>query len=121
MLISRFLMIGVYNTIIGYIIFIFLSLLFKKFHYIVILIISYIISVSHAYLMQRIFVFKSENAIFSEYWRFFIVNLTGLAINAIFLSFLIEIGLAIKLSQAIALFLTTIVSYFGHKNFSFTK
>lgn len=71
--------------------------------------------------MQRIFVFKSENAMLGEYWRFFIVNLGGLMINALILGLLIELGLAVEISQAIAIMLTTILSYLGHKNFSFRK
>lgn len=120
MLITKFLLVGIYNTIVGYIIFLTLNLSFcKDFHYITILISSYIFSVSHAYLMQRILVFQSKNAIYSEYWRFFIVNLTGLGINIVFLSLLVGLGLRIEISQAIAIFLTTVISYFGHKNFSF--
>lgn len=119
-LVTRFLLVGAYNTIVGYAIFLLLHMVFlENFHYLFILIISYVFSVSHAYFTQRILVFKSRNAIFNEYWRFFIVNLSGLMVNALILSLLIEFGLIVEISQAIAILLTTILSYLGHKNFSF--
>jgi len=105
---------------IGYLIFIMLNLILgENWHYLMILAVSYIISVTHAYWMQRLVVFQSKEPVFYEYRRFFIVNLTGLGINAILLTLLIKLELKTNIAQAIAVLVTTAISYLGHKNFSF--
>lgn len=120
-MIGKFILIGGYNAIIGYIIFIGLNHIFGvNWHYLMILVVSYIVSVTHAYWMQRLVVFQSNGPVFHEYGRFFIVNLIGLGINAILLSLLLtNFELKTNIAQAIAALLTTAISYFGYKNFSF--
>jgi len=119
-LILRFLLIGIYNTVIGYAVFLALNWLFGRWlHYLLVLVMSYVFSVTHAYWMQRIFVFESKKAIFFEYGRFFIINLLGLGVNAVILALFVEFGFKIELAQAIAVSIATIVSYAGHRNFSF--
>ncbi len=119
-MILRFLLIGAYNTVIGYMVFLALNWFFNKwFHYLMILIFSYILSVTHAYLTQRFLVFKSKGAIFYEYRKFFIVNLFGLGVNAVMLTLFIRLGFKVEIAQAIAVLIATIISYVGHKNFSF--
>lgn len=119
-MITKFLFVGGYNTVIGYLLFITLNqILGENWHYLMILAVSYILSVTHAYWMQRLLVFQSKGAVFDEYKRFFIVNLTGLGINAVLLTLLIKFELKIDIAQAIAVLVTTAISYLGHKNFSF--
>ena len=120
MIITRYLLVGGYNAIIGYVIFLLIYQFFgQDEHYIIALTISYILSVTHAYWMQRIFVFRSKSNVTGEYGRFFLVNLIGFLLNIVMLSILVELGLDVKIAQAIALSLTILISYIGHKKFSF--
>lgn len=127
MFVHRFIIVGIYNTIMGYLIFVGLNFVLSKmdFHYLVILTISYIFSVTHAYVTQRIVVFRSKGKVTGEYPRFFLVNLLALGVNAILLHGLMQsktfgFDLGVEISQAIALGMVTMISFWGHKFFSFS-
>lgn len=127
MFLHRFIIVGIYNTLMGYVIFIGLNFVFSRlaFHYLIILIMSYVLSVTHAYISQRFFVFKSKGRITGEYSRFFLVNLIALGLNALILRWLMEskilnFDLKVEVAQAIALGLVTMISFWGHKFFSFS-
>jgi len=127
MLVHRFIIVGIYNTIIGYAIFVGLNFLLKSalLHYLVILTISYILSVTHAYITQRYFVFKTRGRIIGEYTKFFSVNLAVLATNAGILHMIMEsrkfgFVVNVEIAQAISLLIVTGLSYLGHKFFSFS-
>lgn len=116
----RYVFVGLYNTVVGYFVFWLIScLLDGKAHYLFILGVSFFISLTHAYILQKFFVFRSSGKWLSEYIRFFSVNISGVAVNAFLLTVFVESGLDLMVSQAIATLAVTALSYFGHRKFSF--
>lgn len=116
----RYLLIGLYNTTVGYLLFGLVNyILGESTHYLVILGISFMLSLTHAYIGQRIVVFRSTAPWWNEYLRFFIVNLSGLASNALLLILFVELGMGLMVAQAISVLIVTVFSYFGHRYFSF--
>lgn len=116
-----FLIAGAWNTIFGYFIFALLFyLLSAKVHYMILLAVSYIFSITNAYLSYKYFVFKTKGNVVTEYFRFYVIYgiafLANLALLPVFVELLHVHPL---MSQALIIVLTMIISYFGHKNFSF--
>lgn len=117
----RYLLGGIYNTLFGYLAFAALLLLFERhLHYLVVLVISHVISVANAFIVYRRFVFKSTGRVLSEYLRFNLVYLVAFLFNIAALPFLVEIaGMTPLKGQAVITVVTVILSYVGHKYFSF--
>ena len=117
----RYLLVGGYNTAFGYILFVLLLMLFKgRIHYLIVLVISHVISVTNAYLAYKFLVFKTQGYWLHEFGKFNTVYLGVLAINLVALPAMVEL-LAIRpaIGQAWFVVITVIVSYLGHKHFSF--
>jgi len=118
--IVRYLLIGLYNTVIGYFIFWLVNYILANIvHYLVILCVSFMLSLTHAYIGQRYIVFRSTASWWKEYFRFLSVNISGLIINAFLLVLFVESGVGLMVSQAISMLIVTIISYYGHRYFSF--
>lgn len=116
----RYLLIGFYNTVVGYLLFGLVNyVLGNVAHYLVILGVSFLLSLTHAYIGQRCIVFRSTAPWWREYLRFFIVNLTGMAGNVLLLVVFVESGVDLMVAQAISVLIVTVLSYFGHRFFSF--
>lgn len=121
----RFLAVGATNTIVGYLIFavltqwVFASVFLG---YLISLAFSYIGSISLAFVLYRRFVFVVKGRLVGDFVRFVSVYLVAIGINALALPVLVEfVGIPPLLSQAIILFATTLLSFFGHKYFSFRR
>ena len=114
---SRFSLVGVLNTIVGYGPF---FILLGYANYMIALVIAHFIGVCHSYIWNRCWTFKSKGMKTMEFLRFNSVYLAVLAVNALALAFLVE-GLGIKpeIGQLIALPLVTVISFAGHKHWSF--
>jgi putative flippase GtrA len=118
----RYLIVGFYNTGIGYLIFFLVNFFLVDItHYLVILVLSFFLSLGHAFMAQRYIVFKSKSPWLKEYVRFFTVNLLGLTVNALLLVIFVNVGLSVLISQAISMLMVTGLSFFSHKNFSFNS
>lgn len=116
----KFLVVGGWNTLFGYGIFIALYYAPFKLHYIIIQIISTILAITNAYIFYKFFVFKTRGNYFREYLRFYVVYGTVFLINLVLLPFLVEIlKFNPVIGQGILLVGTIIASFFGHKRFSF--
>lgn len=118
---QRFIAVGVWNTAVG------LAIVLAIDHAVghlvhpqLVLLAAFSVSVIHAYCTQKIVVFRAEGRVLQELPRFILINGIALAINAMFLQLLIAAGIATSLSQAFAMLIATILSYFGHKHFSFS-
>jgi putative flippase GtrA len=117
---SRFVIVGIWNTIFGYLMFVLFALAFAdRWHHQVILAVSFAVSVAQAYATQRYLVFKSTNAIAREFPRFVTVNLSVLALNALLLEVLVRLAVPLLLAQLIAIFACTVVSFVAHQFWSF--
>ena len=81
-----YLIAGIYNTIFGYGIFVFTWYFFaENYHYILLLCIVHVLSVTNAYFSFRFFVWKKKIKFFSSYLRFNFVYIGGLLASIIFL------------------------------------
>ncbi len=116
----RYIFVGIYNAGIGYLIFYLINSKFgNDFHYLAVLVASYLLSLTHAYMGQRWIVFRSRSHWGMEYLRFLLVNLSGMAGNALLLILFVESGLEVMIAQAVSVTVVTLLSYFGHRKFSF--
>lgn len=117
----RYLLVGGYNTAFGYLLFALLLMLFEnRVHYLIVLVISHVISVTNAYLSYKFLVFKTEGKWLYEFLKFNTVYLGVFLINLVALPAMVEL-LSIRpvIGQSWFVVVTVIVSYFGHKHFSF--
>jgi putative flippase GtrA len=125
-----FLVVGAINTVVGFGIFVACSE--SAGHFVdhrfgrvagslVTLGITHVLSVLFAFVMHRRFVFHVRGHVLRDLVRFESVYLTGLGINAVALPVLVELGLSRIPAQAIIVASTTLLSYFGHRHFSFRR
>ena len=121
----RFLLIGGFNTVFGYALFVLFQFLWgDTAGYLVSLYVSYVISILVAFVLHRRFTFQVRGTanIWTDFVRFVGVYLVALAINTIALPLLVEVaGLDPLIAQAIVVVVTTVLSYVGHKFFSFRR
>lgn len=121
----RFLAVGATNTLVGYLIFSALTVwVFAEvpFGYLLSLAISYAIAIVIAFVLYRRFVFKVRGHVVRDFLRFVSVYAVAIGINAVLLPLFVEVfGLNPLLAQAITLVITTLLSFFGHRDFSFRR
>lgn len=121
----RFVSVGGVNTVVGYSLFaVFDLFLFAKvpFGYLLSLVFSYALGILLAFLLYRRFVFKVSGRVWSDFLKFVSVYLVAIGVNLMILPLLIEIvGLNSLLAQAIVLVVTTLMSFFGHRELSFRR
>lgn len=121
----RFLIAGGINTVIGYGLFAFFELTFGEvIGYLGSLYASYLIAICIAYSLHRSFTFRvsHKTQLLPEFLRFASVYVVALGINTLALPVLVEFGRLEPLAaQAIVVVVTTLLSYFGHKLFSFRQ
>lgn len=119
----RFVAVGAYNALFGYIAFLTLYTVLKQVaHYNVILVVAYFVSVSSAYLLQRRFVFQSQCGRLKGFLRFNLVNIGGLFINMGALTCVVNyVTPNIALAQAVSTVVTSAFLYVGHLLFSFGR
>ena len=116
-----FLVVGAWNTLFGYGIF---ALLFyvlgAHLHVDVILVISYAFSITNAYIGYRFVVFRSRGSMKKEVPRFSAVYLVTLAANLLVLPIALRLlPWSAYVVQGLFTFVIVVLSYLGHKHFSF--
>ena len=121
----RFLVVGGINTVVGYLAFAALQLsVGHVIGYLGSLYGSYVLAVSLAFVLHRRFTFRVQGTgnRLVDFARFASVYVVSLAANTVVLPVLVELGgLHPLVAQAISVVVTTIISYFGHKYFSFRR
>jgi len=121
----RFLAVGATNTLVGYLVFSAFTLwVFADVYlgYLLSLALSYVIGITLAFVLYRRFVFVVRGHVVRDFARFVSVYLVAIGINAAALPLLVEIvHLPPLFAQLIILTLTTLLSFFGHKKFSFRR
>lgn len=127
----RFVLVGVWNTIFGYLVFVGLDYLFNLYFspryvaYMSAAVLSNVIAVTNAYFFHKHLTFKSNTkgmAAFHEYLRFYITYAFTFVISLILLPIFVELlKLDPKIAAAIITLLLTVVSYISHNKFSFRK
>lgn len=116
-----YLIVGGWNTLFGYGAFAFMYfLLSSRVHSTLILTISYVLSITNAFIGYKLFVFKTKGNILREYIRFYVVYggafLVNLALLPLFMNVMM---LSAYLSQALITMLTVVGSYIFHNRFTF--
>jgi putative flippase GtrA len=121
----RFLGVGAINTFVGYGIFAMANeWLFRgvPFGYLLALALSYSLALILAFFLYRRLVFHVRGNVFIDLLRFISVYALSIGVNVVALPFLVEVVHVLPLiAQALILVVTTLVSYFGHRHFSFRR
>ena len=125
----RFLIVGGINTLVGYLTY---AVLFRLLEphlshaaaYMTALVGSYVVGMSVAFGLHRRFVFEvsGTGSVLADLWRFVLVNLGTIGLNAVLLPFFVEVvGLNAYVAQAISQLIAAVASYVGHRFFSFDR
>ncbi len=117
----RYLIIGIWNTLFGYLLYTFFYYCFHKIiHYVLLLIINYFFNILNNYICYKFLVFKTRGNYVREYCRFLMVYGASILINLVLLPLFVEIFKVHPLvAQAIVGTFIVFITYFGHKKFSF--
>jgi putative flippase GtrA len=117
-----FLAVGAVNTVVGYLCFVaFLAILGQQ-RYLAALVCAYIVAVLIAFVLYRFVVFRVRGHVLADLWRFTTVYISALAVNFVLLPLLVEVAhLRVLLAQALIVLVTSLMSWVGHKHYSFRR
>lgn len=125
----RFILVGIWNTIFGYLAFVGLDILFtfllpkRYLAYMAAALLGNILAILNAFISHKCITFKSQvrgKAMIIEFTRFFSTYLFSMILGLMLLPFFVEVmGIDPKISGALLIPVTVIISYFGHSRFSF--
>ncbi len=118
----QYFLIGGWNTVFGYGVFIALYYGTAPFHihYVILLLLSQVINVTSAYLVYKRFVFKTKGNLIREYCRFCTFYWLSFAANLILLPALVELlGLNPVIGQGLLIIVTAVTSYLWHAHYTF--
>lgn len=118
-----FLLVGATNTVIGTAWFIIFQLTVgQHFGYMASLVCAHVAAVLCAFVLYRRFVFLVHGHVWLDLARFEVVNLASLGVNAIALPIGVEVlDLAPIVAQLLITCVTMLISFFGHRHFSFHR
>jgi putative flippase GtrA len=118
-----FLMVGGVNTAVGFVSFVGFLLLLGQERYLVALVCAYIIATLIAFVLYRFVVFRVRGHVLADLWRFATVYISALAVNFVLLFVLVDIVhlRPVLLAQALIALVTSLISWKGHKHFSFRR
>jgi putative flippase GtrA len=125
-----FLIVGGINTVVGFGFFVLADLVLgpiidavagEVVGSLVVLAVAHVLGVLFAFVMHRRFVFRVTGHVLRDLARFESVYLVSLGINAIVLPVLVAIGIPRLIAQAAITLVTTVLSYVGHRYFSFRR
>lgn len=120
----RFLLVGGFNTFFGFFIFTGLTLTLQAVPhgYMVALVISQIVSNFVAFYLHRKVTFRVKGQVAKDFIRFTMINIVSYVINLIVLPLLVTLAhLNPIVAQFLILIVTTVISFVGHKFFSFRR
>jgi putative flippase GtrA len=122
---ARFLIVGAINTGVGYGLFVLIQFLVGRYtSYFVSLYGSYLLATVVAFTLHRRYTFRVSGSgnLFVDFFRFQGVSLIALLVNSFALPALVTLlGWQPILAQAVIVIVTTLISYVGHKFFSFRR
>ncbi|MHC6230416.1 GtrA family protein [Arthrobacter sp. MMS24-T111] len=117
-----FLLVGGANTAFSTALFIGLALVFDKAPSFILLFVSWFVSLISVFFVYRKLVFRVSGSLWLDLARFALVNLTSLFVNVGLLSLFADImGFPRIPTQLVITALSVIISYFGHRYFSFRR
>lgn len=116
--ISRFLFVGILNTIVG--VGAYYILLYLNVYYMIAAVLGHVIGVAHSFLWNKKWTFKSRGSTRKEGLRFFSVYGATFLINLFLLALFVEkFMIDPKIAAIFALGIVAIISFIGHKYWSF--
>jgi len=117
----NYLLVGIWNTVFGYSVFLALYFYFgAQVHYLLIWLISTILSITNAYIGFKSFVFKTSGNYLHEYFRFYVVYSGSMVLNLVLLPLGVEVlRISPPITQIGIIFIGAFVNYLGHKRISF--
>ena len=117
-----FLLVGVFNTLLGLAAFPTLYLIFPwRDHYILLLTFTQCICVTSSFLTNKFIVFKTKGNCFTEYGKFFLFNSVCFLINLVMISLFVEkFRIQPIIFQIIFSSTVMVASYFWHENITFS-
>lgn len=118
-----FLIVGAVNTVVGFLFFAaFLATVGQRWGYLAALAFAHVFSVLFAFVLYRFLVFRVRGHVLADLWRFETVYLSALAVNFVLLPVLVEIAhLPVLVAQALIVLVTSVMSWVGHKRYSFRR
>lgn len=118
---ARFIVAGAWNTAIGYVVFVVLyALLGDLLRYGGVLVLTYVLNITNAFFVLKLFVFRSRGSWIAEYARTYVAYAAVFALNAALLTMLVEATpLDAVPAQALAVLIAAVASYALHKYFTF--
>jgi putative flippase GtrA len=125
-----FLLVGGVNTVFGFLVFIGFDRLYAALapewgsvvHNTVTLGCAHVVSVIVAFVLYRTLVFRVTGHLWRDLARFESVYLVSLGVNWLLLNLLtVVLGLSAILAQALVVAIIALLSFFGHKYFSFRR
>ena len=125
----RFLFVGGFNTAFGFLMFVLVgfavsplkAVIGPALASIVTLLVSHLLAAVVAFILYRRFVFRVSGNVAIDFVRFESVYLIPLGANAILLPALVVWGMNQVIAQGLILITMTLMSYFGHRYFSFRR
>lgn len=117
----RYLIAGGWNTVFGYSLGVVLFLLLTdSVHTAFIAFICSLISMAMSFITYKMFVFRTKGNWIKEYLKACLVYGNAAIISIAVIWVLVDLaGLNIWISQALTILVTVVISYFGHKKFTF--
>ena len=113
----KFSLVGILNAIVSYGTFLFLL---NDLNYMISLIISHFVGVSNSYIWNKYWTFRTETNHIKEFLKFNSVYGIVLLVNAVSLFYLVNrLNFDPRIGQLILLPIVTIISFSGHKYWSF--
>jgi putative flippase GtrA len=125
-----FLIVGGINTVVGFALFVGFDLLLgptvdaltgEVIGSLIILGCAHVVGTLFAFVLHRRFVFRVQGHVVRDLLRFESVYLVALGINALALPLLVHAGMERIIAQALITLATTVISYAGHRYFSFRR
>ncbi len=120
-----FLVVGAINTVVGYAVYGVLAtwvLAEVPFGYLIALVASYVVGIGVAFVLYRRFVFHVSGNVLVDLVRFVGVYVVAIVVNFVLLPVLVElVGLPPLLAQILVIAVTTVMSFFGHREISFRR
>ena len=117
-----FLIVGGINTVVGFLCFAGFLALFGQRRYLLALVCAHVVAVLIAFVLYRFVVFRVRGHVLADLWRFETVYLSALAVNFVLLPVLVEFAhLPALLAQALIVLVTSVMSWMGHKHYSFRR
>ena len=114
---TRYLLVGLWNSVFGVGFFLILSQSFPKLSDSLILLIAYVVSIVQAHFMQRKFVWSSKERYFQELVRFSGAYISQFVANLVLLQIFVRfVGINRSVCQVIIVLILTVVMYFVNKN-----